>query len=1787
MATSLGTVQAVAGKFYAQDDNGNVRVLKVGDTISQGEKVFGDTNNAANSALEILSNNQELLSLTGTNSLVFDMSTNEATFGNEEVAFSPNSAWMPTQNAEIPTEGQEVAQTEAGDITEEETAAGNEAVSSSDIGVFSFDNRDGDAVNIKADLRNTSFPEDEVDPTDNGDDRILNEEYNVTLGLTGLDANEDEAGATFTLTLSNPTTESATLVIDANGTTYTYTIPTGSTSYSFDIPTQDSDVYVDPDTLTVSVVSLTGGGYDNVDVTGATSTINISDTVDTTTAILTSSGDGDEDSGSITYTVNVDYPPQNDQEFIIELSNGQTQTIIVPAGELNGSITFAWGDLETNTSIGLNGYPDSDSTKEEGFTLNIINFSAVGNSGNYENLVTVNESTDVTIEDTIDTTTVTVGDASVNEDATSASVDVTLEGHVFKAGETVTVTLSDGTEVAFTENGTQTATFTFDSDSDSIKEDDATSAINATVASSAGEIENPVVNAGELTVTDKEDTTTVTLSATESTSEDDGIITYTASLSTGVTANNDITVMISVGANGEPASETNPALTITIPAGQTSGTVDAIVNRDNDDGSGEDKYKEIDSLSAAITNAVETNAGEVGSLENLTFDSTPVTTTILDDSDVTTVSITGTITTPSTIDVTNVTGHPNGINVYAIGNDGQETNLSVITRTDHDGFGVETKINGVSREDSNGDTKELGMNEKIVVEFENEVKSIDVAFAWRNNHEKAVVTFFDENGEKVGSAMVSGGGSNTEALITYYDENGNITKTETAQGGSDKVDLEYKFEPGNGQTFSKIEFSAPGEYDDYLINKITYKEVVDSDITDVTITEGEVTLEIQTSNPPQEGYPAIAIVQVGDTEYQVQLDINGRGTLNVSINGDEELVATVKEIRGGNFEAVDVSGANWKLASDPTASDDNISVLEDQTYYLETDDFGNTQLNVKQVEITEVPQNGTLYIYNGNIVETIITNDGKTVNVYENKVAVSTGTVISMIDIAAGKVIFVPNENSDEEGSFKFKVGDSNGNFMETEYTTTIEVKAVADMPTASIDVTKIVSSTSSEELIVKVGDKTYNISEILVNKDSYTEVSNIQNNTEVYAENIIVNENMDSNDFLKTSNENNIIVLNGDLGNNAKIESMNGDDFIAILGDLHNGTLNDSDGIDTLYLNKASSYYSWNVNQHNGNTGMDGTITQYADEGHTQVVGTLYVNNIEGIIFADGVTVGSVEKIETITSTAEYEVDISAALNDLDGSETLTVQISGVPAGASFDLDTLVDKGNGVWELTITEGTKSVNYENIKMTVPVGSENVDLTITATATEARDNENGQNYAQSSDSDAVVYSSDISQIVSYDAVNTNLILTIDVSGSMKEELVLAKEALINMINQYDDLGDVKIMLTTLSDYGETLKSSSGSVWFSASEAIAKINALSANGGTNYDDALLDVIDALDKEPAPLDGQTISYFVSDGEPTYGMYEKTEWSRSQQKYITKWVQDGNGYSITDINDDIVEEWLALNIDKTYTIGIGTDALNDYLREISQTPDEDVIIINNANDLNVTLQGTMNSLVEGNVLDNISGGDGNIIIDSIEINDTEYTKDTFPTDGIALDGDGKLVFDFETGDYHYSVKSSDVDGDIIKTFKVNASDEDGDNTSLDVTINVLKEHESIVGNESDNIISFNPNTTIIDGGAGEDTLKLLSGQDIDFASLGTTIKQIEEIDLSVEGENEITNLSARDVFDMTDENNEIKISGTSEDKVNLSNEWSSKGTESGFDIYEATINVDGQDQTIKLEIKTEIQDI
>jgi Ca2+-binding RTX toxin-like protein len=80
-------------------------------------------------------------------------------------------------------------------------------------------------------------------------------------------------------------------------------------------------------------------------------------------------------------------------------------------------------------------------------------------------------------------------------------------------------------------------------------------------------------------------------------------------------------------------------------------------------------------------------------------------------------------------------------------------------------------------------------------------------------------------------------------------------------------------------------------------------------------------------------------------------------------------------------------------------------------------------------------------------------------------------------------------------------------------------------------------------------------------------------------------------------------------------------------------------------------------------------------------------------------------------TEDAAIALDITAALTDTDGSEALSIVISGVPEGASLSAGT--DNGDGTWTLTADQ------LDGLTVTPPANySGSFDLTVTATTTES-------------------------------------------------------------------------------------------------------------------------------------------------------------------------------------------------------------------------------------------------------------------------------------------------------------------------------------------------------------------------------------------------------------------------------------------------------------------------------------
>lgn len=123
-----------------------------------------------------------------------------------------------------------------------------------------------------------------------------------------------------------------------------------------------------------------------------------------------------------------------------------------------------------------------------------------------------------------------------------------------------------------------------------------------------------------------------------------------------------------------------------------------------------------------------------------------------------------------------------------------------------------------------------------------------------------------------------------------------------------------------------------------------------------------------------------------------------------------------------------------------------------------------------------------------------------------------------------------------------------------------------------------------------------------------------------------------------------------------------------------------------------------------------------------------------------------------------------------------------------------------------------------------------------------------------------------------ANKTNLLIVLDISDSMNDpanfggynRLEAARQAILELLEQYEALGDVAVKLVLFGSSAQVL----GGEWQSVNEAIAAVLAIdtpSSSDLTNYDAALQAVMNTAWGQPGKLaDGQNVGYFLSDGIP-----------------------------------------------------------------------------------------------------------------------------------------------------------------------------------------------------------------------------------------------------------------------------------------------------------------------------------
>ena len=335
---------------------------------------------------------------------------------------------------------------------------------------------------------------------------------------------------------------------------------------------------------------------------------------------------------------------------------------------------------------------------------------------------------------------------------------------------------------------------------------------------------------------------------------------------------------------------------------------------------------------------------------------------------------------------------------------------------------------------------------------------------------------------------------------------------------------------------------------------------------------------------------------------------------------------------------------------------------------------------------------------------------------------------------------------------------------------------------------------------------------------------------------------------------------------------------------------------------------------------------------------------------------------------------------------------------------------------------------------------------------------------------------IDKTVTSEGVNTNLMLIVDNSASMNEasgvnglsRLGLEKQAIIELLNKYEALGDVRVQLVTFNSQAHI----GSNEWVDVATAKAMVNALQAGNGTNYDAALAAAQQAFVEKGAIAGGQNLAYFFSDGNPT------TSPQHSDPDHVPNPAR-GDGIDATE--EHAWTAFLDSHHINAIAIGVGTDVSSTYLNPVAWNgatgSNANALIVTDLGQLSVVLSGTVQGGIHGSLLEGGSFGADQGFIKSVSVDGTTYTFDPHALDqgpsqnqsGVTSSGGenhgrfnsqthtltvvgehGTLVLNMNTGDYSYT-PAVGVNHEVTENIHYVLSDNDGDLASANLSVHIL----------------------------------------------------------------------------------------------------------------------------------------
>ncbi|AZE75948.1 retention module-containing protein [Pseudomonas synxantha] len=1268
----------------------------------------------------------------------------------------------------------------------------------------------------------------------------------TTVTLTAPNAVNEGGQITYTATLSNKAGTDVTLKLD-NGSSIT--IKAGDTVGTVTVPAPTDDVFIDKSTQTVQITDATGGNFEKLEVAGNGATTTINDTIDKVDVVLTATSTVGE-GGNIVYTASLvdknGAPVTNiTNPLTVTLDNGKTITIGV--NQSSGTII----------TVAPNDVYKGDQTVTTAI-------KGVTGGEHFENLVPGTTAVSTTVTDTpgsTDLTSVTLTAPTAVNEGGQITYTATLSN---KAGSDMVVQLDNGSSITIKQGATE-GTVTVPAPTDDVFIDKSTQTVKIT-GTTGGNFEGVSITPGGATTTinDTIDDVTVVLKATGSVSEG-GQIVYTASLvdKNGAAVNNvgsDLVVRLDNGS------------TITIGNGKSTSFITATAPND--------AYVGANDVTTKITGVV--SGGD--KYEHLILDGSTVVTKVTDVVNNTTIGITGdaSVTEGGTAHYTLTLSNPP---------------LTDVT--------VTLKYSGTATDGSD-------FNGVYTVKIP--AGSSSVPFDIRTLDDKIT-----EPTEKIVITIDKATGGNFENLVVG---NGSVSTDIIDNDAPPVIDLDANNSSGAIGADFKTTFTEGGTGVSIADTDIKITDPDSTQLTGATVVltnsqpgdslnfSGVTGINVTPSTDPVTGKITLTLTGTASLADYMQQIKNITFTNNSHDPSTTPRTITVSVTDGGNYSNVATTTVNVVAVNDaPVATGGAVTGTEDTALALTWANFGVTDVDSPQaslsVKITELPVAGKLQF---------LAADGST---WTN---VSSGQTFTKAQIDGGQLRFMPNANESGADGYggtgignkqadyaQFKFQPSDGKDLGTTATVKVDITPVADAPTLNVADNNVASTGLVKQgwnSIAGLGNNGNGAVPDVLKKA--IDNAGTPNSTSVVT-NVESVDNVNAGSGSKISG-----LIYMEAGKNYTFSGIADDSVVVNVGgkDIASGLWGTNSGkFSGSFTPSVSGYYSLEIYQANQAGPGSFDVNLSVNGGAVQNLSTSTVPLYTGItdLTNAGVTVSDLHGSNGDGYYVGYKLNegqengtvklskVTTALTDTDGSETLSVKISGIPAGSvltdasghtftaskatgevnvtGWDLGTLTIKPptyySGQFNLTVTStstesiGGSATTTAQLPVTVHPATYNP-----VTGTSGSDTINGTD-----GNDIVV--ADVGGLNVVQGKNYNIAFMIDTSGSMgSASIAAAKASLTTTFNSLKNSigsstsGTVNIFLADFSDQVNrtvTVNLKDPGALVSLQKVL---DSMVSTGGTNYEDVFKAASNFFKSAQATGNTGAINttYFITDGQPTF---------------------------------------------------------------------------------------------------------------------------------------------------------------------------------------------------------------------------------------------------------------------------------------------------------------------------------